>query len=80
MIVPIKCFSCGKEMANIYRFYLKEVASLKREKNIDQTRVLYFTESNDTVTVEETPEKQVMDMLGLTKLCCRNIIMTVVEL
>ena len=31
MIIPIKCFTCGKVLADKYLFYLKEV---KKEKII----------------------------------------------
>ena len=32
MIVPIKCFSCGKELANLYRIYIEEVMAYKLKK------------------------------------------------
>lgn len=76
MIVPIKCFSCGKELANLYRIYIEEVKAYKLKKNQDPNRIIYLTGE----PIEVTPEKQVMDMFRLNKMCCRNIIMTVVEI
>lgn len=76
MIVPIKCFSCGKELANLYRVYLEEIRSRKINKNNDPNRMIYLTGE----AIEITPEKEVMDMFRLNKMCCRNIIMTVVEI
>ena len=76
MIVPIKCFSCGKELANLYRMYLEEVRIRKIAKHHDPTRIIYLTGE----PIEITPEKEVMDMFKLNKMCCRNIIMTVVEI
>ena len=29
MIIPIKCFTCGKVLADKYRFYEKEVRKIK---------------------------------------------------
>jgi DNA-directed RNA polymerase subunit N (RpoN/RPB10) len=39
--------------------------------------MIYLTESN---TIQVTPEREVMDLLGLNKLCCRNQMLTIVEL
>jgi DNA-directed RNA polymerase subunit N (RpoN/RPB10) len=30
--------------------------------------------------METTPEKEVMDSLRLNKICCRNLMMTIVEI
>ena len=76
MIVPIKCFGCGKELANLYRVYLDQVKARKIAKNIDPTKIIYLTNE----PIEVSPEKEVMDALRLNKICCRNIIMTVVEI
>jgi DNA-directed RNA polymerase subunit N (RpoN/RPB10) len=76
MIVPIKCFSCGKELANLYRVYIEEVKNRKIQKHNDPNRIIYLTGE----PIEVTPEKEVMDMFKLNKMCCRNIIMTVVEI
>jgi DNA-directed RNA polymerase I, II, and III subunit RPABC5 len=76
MIVPIKCFGCGKELANLYRVYLEKVREKKLSKNQDPARIVYLT----TEPMEVSPEKEVMDALRLNKICCRNIMLTVVEL
>ena len=76
MIVPVKCFSCGKELANLYRVYLDQVKEKKIAKNIDPTKTIYLT----TESMETTPEKEVMDSLRLNKICCRNLMMTIVEI
>lgn len=76
MIVPIKCFGCGKELANLYRVYLDMVKEKKIAKNIDPSKIIYLTNE----PMEVSPEKEVMDALRLNKICCRNIVMTVVEI
>jgi DNA-directed RNA polymerase I, II, and III subunit RPABC5 len=76
MIVPVKCFGCGKELANLYRVYLEKVKERKLEKNIDPSKIIYLTKEPMGIT----PEKEIMDALRLNKICCRNIIMTVVEI
>lgn len=76
MMVPIKCFGCGKQLANLHRVYLDKVKEIKLSRNMDPNKIVYLTNS----PMETTPEQEVMDALRLDKICCRNIIMTVVEL
>tara|TARA_B100000927_G_C16325188_1_gene413022 strand:+ start:536 stop:769 length:234 start_codon:yes stop_codon:yes gene_type:complete len=68
MIIPIKCFTCGKVLADIYRYYLAEVCKLKKEQNISESETQYFTTEN----TQKTIEGQVMDQLKLNKYCCRR--------
>ena len=32
MIIPVKCFTCGKVLADKYEFYLAQVRKKKRKK------------------------------------------------
>jgi len=77
MIVPVKCFGCGKVLADLYRSYLEEVRIRKGSRNMDTDKIIYLTSDNMDLV---TPEKEVMDMFRIRKLCCRNQIMTIVEL
>lgn len=55
MIIPVRCFSCGKVIAHLYEEYKKRVeAGEKSEK--------------------------VLDELGIKRYCCRQILITNVEL
>lgn len=81
MIIPIKCFTCGTVIANRYQVYLNEVRTrklllAKYKNNADRNRVEYFTQEN----TEKTIEGQVMDELGLTKMCCRRHMLTHVDI
>ena len=75
MLIPIRCFTCGGVLANKYRFYEREVRRLKTERNMSNN-VLYLTKDN----IKKTPEGEVMDLLGLTKVCCRRHILTHVNI
>ena len=68
MIIPVKCFTCGMVLADKYRYYLEEVRKLKLSKDIDVDKVMYLTKEYK----EKTPEGEVMDNLGLKKMCCRR--------
>ena len=76
MIIPVKCFTCGKVLADKYLFYLKNVRAQKISKNLDENEVIYLTET----TTEKTPEGKVLDQLGLKKLCCRRHMLTHVDI
>lgn len=68
MIIPIKCFTCGKVLADKYKYFLEQVREMKLNKSKSPDSVVYFTEEN----IEKTPEGIVLDNLGLKKMCCRR--------
>ena len=76
MIIPIKCFTCGKVLADKYNYYIKTVKKMKVDNNLNENRVIYLTEK----TTEKTPEGKIMDELGLTKICCRRHFLTHVDI
>ena len=76
MIIPVKCFTCGKVLADKYLYYLKEVRKKKIEKGEDLEKVKYLTNSN----MEKTAEGEVLDTLGMTKMCCRRHFLTHVDI
>ena len=51
MIIPVKCFTCGKVLADKYLFYLNEVKKMKQASGMDENEVIYLTENN----VKKTP-------------------------
>ena len=76
MIIPIKCFTCGNVLADKYEYYLREIRKRKNERDICDKKVTYLTSEN----IEKTPEGEVMDILGLNRICCRRHILTHVEI
>ena len=76
MIIPIKCFTCGKVLADKYLFFLKEVKKEKIIQNLNSNSVIYLNENSN----EKTPEGKVLDNLGLTKACCRRHMLTHVDI
>lgn len=76
MIIPIKCFTCGKVLADKYLYYLEQVREMKLNASINPESVSYFTEEN----IQKTPEGIVMDNLGLNKMCCRRHMLSHVDI
>ena len=76
MIIPVKCFTCGKVLADKYRYYLEKVTEKKLAKDMNVDKVIYLT----TEVTDKTPEGEVLDDLKLTSLCCRRHMLTHVDL
>ncbi len=76
MIIPVKCFTCGKVLANKYMYYTKEVRKMKLDQGQDPDKVVYLTKDY----AEKTAEGIVLDNLGLTRMCCRRHMLTHVDI
>ena len=76
MIIPIKCFSCGKVLADKYMYYLSEVKKQKLANNEDLDEVIYLTKSNAV----KSAEGRVLDKLNLNKMCCRRHMLAHVDI
>ena len=76
MLIPVKCFTCGKVLADKYRYYQEEVRKTKTNNDMEVEKVVYLTKEN----TEKTPEGEVMDKLGLNKYCCRRHMLTHVDI
>ena len=76
MIIPVKCFTCGKVLADKYLYFKMKVREEKIKKNIDMNDVIYLTVDN----IKKTPEGKCLDDLGLTKMCCRRHMLTHVDI
>ena len=76
MIIPIRCFTCGKVLADKYDYYQKEVVKMKLSNNMQADKVIYLTKD----FIDKTPEGIVLDNLGLNKPCCRRHMLTHVDI
>jgi len=81
MIIPIKCFTCGMVLADKYRYYtesvrMKKMAQRSSTTEVDFNKIVYLTKEFN----EKTPEGEVMDQLGLNKMCCRRHMLTHVDI
>jgi DNA-directed RNA polymerase I, II, and III subunit RPABC5 len=76
MLIPVKCVTCGKVIANKYMIYLEEVKQRKTSKNMEHDSIEYL----DTSKIKKTIEGEVMDELGLNDICCRRHVLTHVDI
>ena len=73
MIIPIRCLSCGKVIADKWRYFQEEVKKLKKGESLER---YYF----DGTNIPTTPEKVIMDKLNLRRACCRKHFITQIDL
>ena len=76
MIIPVRCFTCGKVIADKYQQYQERVRTKKLQLNIDQEKVIYLTKEY----IEKTPEGITMDELNIRNMCCRRHFLTHVDI
>ena len=85
MIIPIRCFGCGKPIAHLWikykkriqEEYLKELKEQGLESNPPDSKVIIHTIDDD---LKKTVEGKVLDELELKRQCCRRIMLTHVDL
>ena len=82
MIIPVRCFTCGEIIGNLWEKYKEEVFKERQKRGeIDETRI-----KPEKVTVEtlnkETPEYIALEKIGIPihKYCCRSHFITNPEL
>lgn len=62
MIIPVRCFTCGRVMADIVDYYENEKANIEENKKVDK---LYKN-------FDKIHTAHILDHLGLKRYCCRR--------
>ena len=76
MLIPVKCFTCGKVIGDKYLYYQEKVIEIKLERKINPDMIQYLDESN----IDKTVEGEVLDTLKITRICCRRHMLTHVNI
>ena len=72
MIIPIRCFTCGKVLADKWEEY-KEL-KLKYNNNLEEDTIISLK------MVKKTPEGKALDDLHIKRMCCRRIFLGQLDL
>ena len=72
MIIPVKCFTCGKVIAHMYEEYLEKVTELLDDENLVKMTDGLNTNYDST----KTKEGVILDNLGINRYCCRRHFLT----
>jgi DNA-directed RNA polymerase subunit N len=73
MIIPVRCMTCGKLLADKYKFFQEEVRKRSGERG-NEPIVL------DGKSVPKTAEADVFELLDLRRYCCKKTLNTHVNL
>jgi DNA-directed RNA polymerase subunit N len=71
MIIPIRCFTCSKVIADKYDYYHQEKNKLKAVDKKDDPNLKFYSDIHT---------KEILDKLGLIRYCCRRSLMSSVDL
>ena len=72
MIIPIRCFTCGKVIADKWEDYKK--LKTKHNHNKDEDTVINIS------NVKKTPEGKTLDDLNIKRMCCRRMFLGQIDL
>ena len=79
MLIPVRCFTCGKTVSDKWIPFIKGVNENKDKEttnNIQDLDIEYIDLENPNKSIEG----KVMDELGLHRYCCRRMILGNVHL
>ena len=71
MIIPLKCFTCGKVLGDKWNFYQKEIQKVSSEDSVLNV---------NAKTLQQTKEGKALDALGLKRYCCRRMFLSHVDM
>lgn len=77
MFIPVRCFTCGKVIGNLYKSYKEQ--SDKIDKEFQENFKQSFSKENEYNVIKEeyknihpAYKNKILDNLGLNRLCCRR--------
>lgn len=73
MIIPVRCFTCGKVLADKWEYYSKRCKEIDDSKDDP-------TENENYKNVAKKFKRPIFEELGLEKICCRRHLLTHVDL
>lgn len=83
MIIPIRCFTCGKVVADKYDFYMDKVSKLEKEKNAEGINVASTSKAPPVKKdkyFDSVYTGEILNSIGLTRYCCRRHMLTTVDM
>lgn len=78
MIIPVRCFTCNKVIADKYQYYLKKKQEIDKDPNsLEKTITTSLIESGE---VQKTEYGKLLDDLEIKRYCCRRMFLTQVDI
>jgi DNA-directed RNA polymerase subunit N (RpoN/RPB10) len=76
MIIPIRCFSCNKLIADKYSIYL----DLNKKLELDNNLTTIDTNLINSGAIETSAQGKILDELNIKRYCCRRMFLTQVDI
>jgi DNA-directed RNA polymerase subunit N (RpoN/RPB10) len=77
MIIPVRCYTCGKMLADKYEYYERELLRKKMALNKDEDPLIININADE---IKKTIAGEIMDELGLMRMCCRKVMLTSINI
>lgn len=77
MIIPVRCFTCGKVLADKWEYYKRRCEQLQKDPEMMEEAK---TKKKEFTNFEGFYQGKVLDELGLHKMCCRRHFLGQVDL
>jgi DNA-directed RNA polymerase I, II, and III subunit RPABC5 len=71
MLIPIRCFTCGKTIADKWEYYNIEVKKIEKQVE-EENKNLTSEEEGSLKYFDKIRSGKILDKLGLTRYCCRR--------
>jgi len=81
MLIPIRCFTCGKVLADKWNPFVEIVKNEKSdgELNLNNNIELEYLDTKSP-EANKSIEGQVLDKLNITRYCCRRMMLGTVNI
>ena len=80
MIIPIQCFTCGKQIGHLWDKYLEKLQEEYDGKENLKKAVILKTDVVDLIKNNQSIEDKSLTELGLKRYCCRRMFVTHVDI
>lgn len=84
MIIPIRCFTCGKVLADKWQTYLKLIEDketktpIKKQYTLNELNI--NSQTADKKFLEDNTYGDILNTLNIKRLCCRRMMLGHVDL
>ena len=72
MIIPIRCFTCNKVLGDKWNYFKKELEKNDKEENEFTIEDISIPENEENPLryFDDNKQKQILEKLGIKKMCC----------
>jgi DNA-directed RNA polymerase subunit N (RpoN/RPB10) len=72
MIIPVRCFTCNKVLADKWNYFKKELEKNDKEEGEFTIEDISIPENEENPLryFDDNKQKQILEKLGITKMCC----------